>query len=182
MKNKSGFFVPSISDVIFLTIFLILSLAQSRRLLIDCDTGWHIQAGQFIIDKVSVPTHDMFSFISPPLQWTAHEWLSEVIMAMIHRVSGLTGIVIFFSFLIALTYYLLFKYIRSQRVNIIITIIIVLLALLSSVLHWLARPHIFSLLFAVIWYCLLDSYQYGTGTGYISSPIMLLWANLHEGL
>lgn len=52
----------------------------------------------------------------------------------------------------------------------------------SSQLHWLARPHIFSLLLILIWYYILDEFQYKDKNYlYLLPPIMLLWVNLHGG-
>jgi hypothetical protein len=159
-----------------------LSFSAGKRLLNDGDTGYHIRAGEYIIDTLSIPKHDIFSFLSPPLPWTAHEWLSEVIMAILHRAFGLTGITIFFSFLISLVYYLLYKIIKTDEDNIIGVVIIVLLVLLSSQIHWLARPHIFSLAIMVIWYFLLDEFHYRHRNRlFLLPPIMLLWVNLHGG-
>ena len=181
-KRSTFFLIPSIADIIFLSLFLLLSFSKGQELLNDGDTGYHIRAGEYIIDTLSIPKHDIFSFLTPPLPWTAHEWLSEIIMAMVHRAFGLTGVVIFFSFIISLVYYLLFKIIRTNNGNIIITVFIVLLVLAVSQLHWLARPHIFSLLLIVIWYYLLDSYYYNHKNYlYLLPPIMLLWVNLHGG-
>ena len=159
-KSLSFLLIPSIADIIFISLFLHLSFSAGKALLNDGDTGYHIRAGEYIIDTCSIPKHDIFSFLTPPLPWTAHEWLSEIIMAMFHSAFGLTGVVIFFSFIITLIYYLLFKIIRANNGNIIVAIFIVLLVLTTSQLHWLARPHIFSLLLMVIWYYLLDKYYY----------------------
>jgi hypothetical protein len=182
MRDKSKLLIPSLADVLFVTLFLVLSFSAGKGLLADADTGYHIRAGEIIIDTLSVPKYDMFSFISPPLPWTAHEWLSEVIMALIHRAFGLTGVVVFFVFLISFVYYLLFKMIRKYKGNIILAVFIILMVILSSQLHWLARPHIFSLLLLVIWYYLLDAFQYNHRNYlYLLPPIMLLWVNLHGG-
>jgi hypothetical protein len=181
-KNKFSFLIPSIADFLFLAIFLHISLIVGKSLLGDADTGYHIRAGEYILNTLSIPRYDMFSYLSPPLPWTAHEWLSEVIMAVIHRSFGLTGIVIFFAFLISLASYLLFKIIHSDNNNIIITILVVLLATSASQIHWLARPHIFSLILMIVWYYILDLYHYKNKNYlYLLPIIMILWANLHGG-
>jgi hypothetical protein len=178
MKGKINL-VPSIADVLFITLFIRLSFAGAG-LLADGDTGIHIRAGEFIIDTLSVPRHDIFRFFSPPLPWTDHEWLSKVVMAFLHRAFGLTGVVIFFCFIISSVYYLLFKIIRTSKGNIISATIIVLLVIASSMVHFLARPHIFSLFLLVVWYYLLDAYQYNDRNYlYFFPPVMLLWVNLH---
>ena len=182
LKRITPFLIPSLADIMFVSLFLLLSFSVNKGLLNDCDTGYHIRAGEYIIDTLSIPKHDIFSFISPPLPWTAHEWLSEVIMAAIHRATGLTGVVIFFSFMISLVYYLMFKIIRVYNGNILAASFITLLVLVTSQIHWLARPHIFSLVLMVVWYYLLDKYQYQHEDYlYLLAPMMLLWVNLHGG-
>ncbi len=181
MKDRK-LFLPSIADVFFISIFLYLSFSAGQGLLSDADTGYHIRAGEYIIETRSVPMHDIFSFLSPPISWTAHEWLSEVIMAAIHSVSGLTGLVIFFSFLIAFIYYLFFRIVRSYGFNIIVASLIVSMVIATSQIHWLARPHIFSLLFMIIWYYVLELYQNKDKNYlYILPLTMLIWVNLHGG-
>lgn len=148
----------------------------------DGDTGYHIKAGEYILENISIPKYDIFSYHSPPPKWIAHEWLSEVVMAYIHSLSGLTGVVLFFSFLIAFSYYLLFKILKRYDINILFVVIILLLVIASSQIHWLARPHIFSMIIFIIWYYMLDEFQYRNINHLLLMPfIMILWVNLHGG-
>jgi len=181
-KDSSTYwFLPSISDVIFILILAIV-LSVKGNLLGDADTGYHIRAGEYILDNLKVPHYDIFSFTSPPLPWTAHEWLSEVIFALIHKFSGLTGLVVAMTIVIASTYTVLLKFLRSSGVNIIVAACIVALAAGASTIHWLARPHIFSLLLTLIWYIILDTYQYKKKNYlYLLPLLMVLWVNLHGG-
>jgi hypothetical protein len=180
--RKHSYLIPSIADVLLVCIVAFLAFRAGMDLLADCDTGYHIRTGEYIMRTLSVPRHDIYSFITPPIPWTAHEWLSEVIMALVHRAFGLTGIVLFFTYLIAFTYYLLFRIVRKSGGNILAEILVILLAITASEIHWLARPHIFSLLLFVIWYTLLDEFQYRNKNYLYFLPLMmLLWVNLHGG-
>ena len=182
MKRLAGFLLPSISEMVFLSVFLLLALQHGQSLLRDGDTGYHIRTGEFIIQNWTIPQRDIFSFRSPPIPWTAHEWLSEIIMAVVHRVSGLTGTVIFFSFIIATTYFLLFRMLRQESPDILLGALIVCFAAVSSTPHWLARPHIFSLALTVIWYHLLNDFQYRQKNRLFLLPfLILIWVNLHGG-
>ncbi|MGA7828424.1 MAG: hypothetical protein WCA04_12220 [Geobacteraceae bacterium] len=182
MRLKKLFFLPSIENMLFLTIFVYLSINKGMGLLGDCDTGYHIRAGEWILSHLSVPHHDMFSFRTPPLPWTAHEWLSEIIMALIHSAFGLTGLSVFFAGILALVSLLLFRMLKKEGNNILVAVFLVLLATISSQIHWLARPHVFSFLLFLLWYWILEEYrQHGTNRLYLLPPIMLLWVNLHGG-
>jgi len=175
-------FVPSLANLIFLVLFLSLSLSKIGFLLSDADTGWHIRAGEFIWATFSVPKHDLFSFITPSPYWINHQWLSEVIMALVHQSLGLTGTAIFFALLIALSYWLLFKLMQKEQGNIFLAVFVMLFTIASSIFHWLARPHIFSLLFFVIGYYLLENFQYRhINYLYFFPPIFFFWVNLHGG-
>jgi hypothetical protein len=147
--------IPSIGNMVFVSILLVLVLGTGNRLLYDGDTGYHIRTGEEILKNWRVPDHDIFSTHLPPLKWTAHEWLSEVILAAVFTFSGLTGIVVFFAFLLAATHWLLYFILTQRSTNLALVTIITFLATATSSSHWLARPHAFSLLFTIVWYHLL---------------------------
>jgi hypothetical protein len=181
-ERHSRNLLPSIADVIFLGILFFLTLSGDERLLGDSDTGYHVRAGEFIIDNLRIPQTDIFSFLTPSMPWTLHEWLSEVIMAFVHRQAGLTGIVVLFSFMIALSCYLVFVLLLKQRSNILFAAAATLLVALSSSSNWLARPHIFTFVLFVAWYHLLNNYQYRDRNYlFFMPPLMLVWVNLHGG-
>ncbi|HBG07425.1 MAG: hypothetical protein A2075_00900 [Geobacteraceae bacterium GWC2_58_44] len=174
--------IPSIAELFFVTIFLLLFFSRRSGLLGDGDTGYHIRAGEYIIATLSIPRYDIFSIHTPAMPWTAHEWLSEVIMAVIHSAFGLTGIVAFFALLLALTTYLLFKILMIYEADILLASAVTILAFSSAQIHWLARPHVFSFLLMIICHFLLESWHRGGANRlYLLPPIMLLWVNLHGG-
>jgi hypothetical protein len=182
-KNPGGMHaIPSIADLFFCVIFLSLTFFGGSGLLGDGDTGYHIRAGEYIIKTLSVPKSDIFSFHTPPLPWTAHEWLSEVVMAAVHDLFELAGVVAFFAFLLACTIALLFKILTSHGASPLIATGLTLLASCASQIHWLARPHVFSLLFMITWHRLLETWQRGGAVRLYVLPLtMLLWVNLHGG-
>jgi hypothetical protein len=170
-------------NIVFLAVFISIVFSGKMHILLgDVDTGYHIRAGEIILETLSVPKYDLFSFHSPSLPWTAHEWLSEVIMALIHQVYGLTGIVVFFALLISATYWMLFKILRRDNRNILVGAFLVFLVVASSTLHWLARPHIFSLLLILAYHYVLDRYEYQKKNYLYLLPLMMIvWVNLHGG-
>lgn len=176
------YILPSLSQLAFLIVFITCFFGSGSFLLGDGDTGYHIRAGEIILKDLAVPRHDPFSFITPPLPWTAHEWLSEVVMAIVHNALGLSGIVFLFALLLSTTYWLLFRWIRSSGRNILVDLLILVLILLSSKIHWLARPHVFSLLLTVLLYQILILHKEDRGNYlYVTPAMMLLWVNLHGG-
>ena len=88
--------LPSLSDAAFLIPILVLFWCTTGVgwLLTDSDTGWHIRTGEWILSNGRVPAVDIFSFTKPGSPWFAWEWLSDVLMAAVHHVAGLRGIVL----------------------------------------------------------------------------------------
>lgn len=185
MENKPSLayrLIPSVGDLFFVTVLCSLYFTVKSPLLSDGDTGYHIRAGELILDTGAVPRFDTFSQHAPPIPWIAHEWLSEVLMAATHRWFGMSGIVAGSALLLALTSYLLFRSLRSSPAGVLLAGAVTLLALASSQLHWLARPHLFSLLLLVLFHHLVESWHRERENRlYLLPPLMLLWANLHGG-
>jgi len=174
--------LPSIGNIIFVSLLFVLAFHSGQGLLADGDTGYHIRTGEIILRTWQVPTQDPYSFHYPPLKWTAHEWLSGIIMAVVFSMFGLTGVVLLFAFVLALTHWLLYRSLRSRSNDIFLCTIITVLATAASSTHWLARPHAFSLLFTVICCHCLDRFQNRNANSVSYLPLlMLLWVNLHGG-
>jgi hypothetical protein len=174
--------MPSITDLIFVALFLLLLSIGSSVLLSDADIGWHIKAGEYILKTGSVPREDIFSYTMRGKAWYAWEWLFDVILAVIHRAAGLNGAVMFGALTIALTFTLLFRFLLQRSMDLIISVALVFIAFMASAIHCLARPHIVSWLLTLVWYRLIDDFQVSGKKYLLVLPlIMVIWVNLHGG-
>jgi hypothetical protein len=183
-KNRppSSYLIPSIADLFFVTTLFVLFFSSKCGLLGDGDTGYHIRAGEYILRTGSIPKFDIFSYHTPPLPWTAHEWLAEALMGAVHQVAGLTGVIAFYAVLLGLITYVLFKVLMAHGTNILVATVIAILAFASCQIHWLARPHVFSFLLMISYQYLLESWRSGGKNRlYLLPLLMLLWVNLHGG-
>jgi hypothetical protein len=177
-------FLPSLTDVAFVLplMLLFLKLDGARTLLGDADTGWHIRAGEWMLRNHQVPRIDMFSFSRPGAPWFAWEWLSDVIFAMLHQRWGLAAVVLASIVVICITSVALFRLIRRKCESGLVAIAVTLLATGGCAIHWLARPHLFTLLFFTITLHITDRAAEGrVNLLYWLVPLTLLWTNLHGG-
>jgi hypothetical protein len=180
--------LPSMTDLAFLMpiVFLFGRMEGLKTLLSDCDTGWHIRTGEWIMAHHGVPTHDIFSFSKPDSAWFAWEWLSDVIWAFLHNHGGLASVACFAILLLSLTFAILFKLVR-RKANAIVAVVVTMLAATASSVHWLARPHLLTLFFVVVYYGMLERVREGdnmlAGLPYLAMfpLITILWTNLHGG-
>ncbi|HXB67450.1 MAG TPA: hypothetical protein VNY05_04365 [Candidatus Acidoferrales bacterium] len=180
--------LPSLTDFAFLMpiVFLFGRMDGVKTLLGDCDTGWHIRTGEWILAHGWVPARDIFSFSKPGAPWFAWEWLSDVVFAKLNAWGGLQAVVLFSILLLSVTFTALFLQLRRQA-NPIVAISVTMLAAAASSIHWLARPHLFTLFFLVLFYAALERVRAGrprlAGIPYlvILPAVTVLWTNLHGG-
>lgn len=163
-----------ILPVVLFSMIFVLAVRQSVS--IDPDLWWHLKAGQQIIDTRSIPHTDDYSFTKQGSEWVAHEWLSEVIMDAIYRVTGLTGLVTIFSLIIVIALWLTYR--RCEGKPYAASIAIVLAAAASFPLFGV-RPQMLTLLLASIYILILEKPD--TRRIWWLVPLMLLWVNLHAG-
>jgi hypothetical protein len=175
--------LPSISDVFFLVLVILLGFSPlSQALLRDADTGWHIRNGEFILASHSVPRVDDFSYTRAGQPWYAWEWLYDAVIAAIHHVAGLNGVVLFNAVIIAATFALLFRFILRRSGNFVVSTGLTLLAASAAQIHILARPHVLSWLFTLLWVETLYRFKEGENGALLwLPPMMLLWVNVHGG-
>jgi hypothetical protein len=177
-----AYFLPSLTDFAFLwpAVMLFVMLPGSSMLLSDGDTGWHIRTGEWIWQHKAVPTSDLFSFTKPHEPWFAWEWGCELLFAGVHHLAGLGGIVFLSTVLLCAVSALLFRLIRRYSGNDLLALVMTAFAMFGTLIHCLARPHLVSWLFILIFAHLLLSAEKGkTGVLFCLPALTLLWVNLH---
>jgi hypothetical protein len=177
---------PSLGDVAFLAPALLLfgPMGGAKGLLRDGDTGWHLRTGEWILDHGRVPRHDLFSFTKPDAPWFAWEWLWDVTFGWLHRQGGMAAVIFASTLLLCVCSALLYRLVLRRTGNELLSIGVTGLAVAASAMHWLARPHLFTLLFVLVFYTLLERSREPGRAGralWALPPLLMLWANLHGG-
>ena len=83
---------------------MLLIIAAAARPITDPDFWWHLRTGQYIVETRSIPYTDIFSSTRYGSEWVTHEWLSEVVMFLVFRLSGYALLILVFALVIAATY------------------------------------------------------------------------------
>lgn len=183
--------LPSAADLIFMAVLTVLTFtALSVRLLGDAGIGWHIRTGQQIFSVHTIPRVDPFSASMAGKPWFAWEWLYDVAVGWLDSVAGLNGVVWLTAFVIAATFGWLFRLLVIRGTNFFFALFLTLLALSASTIHFLARPHVFSWLFTLAWFWILDSTERNALRGlhdrgdrvlWLLPVLMMIWVNVHGG-
>lgn len=180
IESFVGFLLPTIQDFVFLLVFVGVIVLGPRMMNIDGDLGRHLTIGEYILTTRTIPTEDFFSHTMTGESLTPHEWLSQVVFAALYRAGGLNLVVWGCGVILATSFALLYRICWQLSGSNLISVGIVFLGIFASSLHWLTRPHLFTILFLVIWLGILFQIRAGWNTRWRILPIiMLLWVNFH---
>lgn len=172
--------LPSLGglSVTLLSVYMIGPVGA--RLLGDSDTGWHIVTGDLIRRTGMVPRVDPYSHSLPGREWFAWEWLSDCLMSIVHQGAGISGLVVATCVVLMAAHAISFRQAIRRGADPMLTVPLFFLCALASSVHWLARPHILSILFMAFWLELVGRYRHDRSRAIWFVPLLTaLWANLH---
>ena len=93
-----------------------------------------------------------------------------MVFAGLNALGGLQAVVIFAILMLSVTFTALYLLVRRKS-NPVVAILITMVAAAASSIHWLARPHLFTLLFLVLFYAALEQVREGR-TRFAGVPIL----------
>jgi len=114
--------------------------------------------------------------------WYAWEWMADIALALAHQAYGLAGVALLAGVVMAATAAALLRFMIWQGVNLIVAILAMLAVCSASMVHWLARPHMFTwgFLLATLWILEADRRKPGKSVWWLV-PLAALWTNTHGG-
>ena len=176
--------VPSFPDVFFVACLALALVTGSRMVNGDGDPARHLTVGGYILSSGHVPTDNVFSYTRAGEPLLPYEWLARVAAAASHRLAGLGGVVLLHGLAIGLAFVVVLRHIVARGQSARLARWVVAFAIVTSTVHWIARPHVFTYLGLAVFAAVLDGWY----AGRISSRVlwllplgMVLWVNLHGG-
>jgi hypothetical protein len=160
-------------------LVFVLGLVSAGARLADPDVMLHIVTGRWIIAHHALPRVDMLSYTMAGAPWVAHEWLGEVVTALVYDALGWQGLVAMASLALAAAVAIyaraLLGYYQPAHV-----VIITAAAWFVLTPHWLARPHMLALPFLVAWMAVLvRARQTDRAPPRVAVLLLIPWVNLH---
>ena len=180
----AAWLAPSLADVVFVALLgFILALRTHQLFNSDGDLARHLAVGRQILSDGAISTVDLFSHTKGGEPFVPYEWLSEVVFALTYQQLGLGGVAVLSATLAALPFLLLTRWMIRDGTNVFLAILLVTAGALATSIHWLARPHLFTILLALLWTRALALHQRTGSRRYlvVLPPMMALWVNIHGG-
>jgi hypothetical protein len=171
---------PSLFDIIFIIWVVVIPVGFGSRMInSDGDMARHIRLGEAILDQGTLPRADFFSHTMAGKPFIAFEWGSELIYGLAYRLAGLAGVVVLGGVVLALTYALVARFLIRRGGDPLLAYFVSMVAAVLSAAHWLARPHLFTMLAVVLLLELLE--RFGRRTLWPYFALFVVWTNLHGG-
>ncbi|HLZ71258.1 MAG TPA: hypothetical protein VKV26_15255 [Dehalococcoidia bacterium] len=154
-----------------------LQLALSA---VDPDYWWHLTTGRWILDHSRIPTTDPFSFTHAGQNWYAHEWLSELALALADKIAGYSGGILLTAVIVAAGAWLLGRAARYYGATSLEAFLLVCGGSFFILPNIAVRPQVFGwALFALVLHELAAHDSGVRPRLWQLAPIFLLWINVH---
>jgi hypothetical protein len=163
---------------VFVAVLAMGLFAMAARGMTDPDVWWHLRTGQLMLSNHALFHTDPYSFTRFGQPWINHEWLSQILLFLLYRVAGFGGLIVGSAVVIASALFLVFTRCPGRPY---LAALMTLLGAVASAPAWGVRPQMFSLLLGSIFLVLLEGSVKRPALLWWTSPLMLLWVNLHAG-
>jgi len=166
----------TILAAVVVAFFVVLAVARGP---VDADYWWHLETGRLILERGGVPSTDPFSFAYDG-PWVAHEWMGEVLIAVLVTGIGYAPTAALFG--VAAAGSLLAPAVAIHRRGISVRALAPWLVVGTYILASFAtvRPQVLSwLLLGVLLVLLLGMRAEQRIRPWLVIPLMAVWANLH---
>lgn len=168
---------------LFLSILLFLSVfIVSLFKIYESDAFWHLKAGEYIVSNLTIPSTDPFTLNGETKQWVNTYWLFEVIIYLVYKFTGFSGLILFKAIISSAIFVVVFNALLLSGAGVTITFLIVAFFMTVFRERLLIRPDIISYLFISVYFYIFFMYKFKQYNKlYLLPLIMLFWTNMHSG-
>jgi hypothetical protein len=169
--------------VVVLTFVAVLALVIFP--VSNFDLFWHISNGRAMLEEGRIINEEIFSYTAAGKKFHNHEWLSQIMLHLIHDRAGASGLIALKTLVAMAVAMLLYRTARMAGADRLSACMLLGLVFLSSYKRYMVRPQLFSFLFI----SLLGYLLFGVRAGrlnprwLLSVPaIMVLWDLMHGAI
>jgi hypothetical protein len=146
----------------------------------DPDVFWHLKVGEWIVSHLAVPRTDVYSWSVFGQPWTAHQWLWEALMYVIHRRTGILGLWLLAFLMVLMAGVLIRSGLKARGVSEQIASAAGALAPLL-LMGWLKpwpQAGVYALFSVYLFFSLRN--KWGWRETLFAAGLALLWGNIHS--
>ena len=146
------------------------------------DFWWYLISGREVLEQGGIPDRDPFLYTSGEgLAWVSHSWLWTVLVALVERLAGLGGVVVFHAVVAMALAALVYTAGRADRLG-LANALLTLLFLVTIADRLCGKADVATWLMLALFFHLLERAEAFTWRrGLALVLLQVLWANLHGG-
>jgi hypothetical protein len=170
---------PSLEAVVLFLLFGLLAVLSLRQIS-SPDIGFHLKAGNYILSGHGWPRNDPFTFTLRDHPYIDTTWGYQIIVALIQRAFGSTGLILFHTLLVWTIFWVVYRTARLVTHDRLALPLLLFLGALAAEIRFEVRPELLSwTFFAVILYILHRHAEGLRPPLWVLIPIHWIWANTH---
>jgi hypothetical protein len=186
-KGSKQSISPAVLDKIMLGAFaLFLILITTYKIQGDDDIFWHLASGRYIAETKTVPSADVFGFVTNGEHWIPFEWGWDLLTFTVYKIGGFVLLSILRTLIFLLIFFLYYRILKKFNVSNTIFILSGIILVFGLFERLTPRPQVISyMFFALILYIIIDQRYFGRGNFkplFFIPLIFLLWSNMHMGM
>jgi len=163
-------------------LLLLLAVVADSMQFADADLYGHIRYGEMILSTGHLIRADPFSYTVAGRQWIDHEWLAEVLMALVYNALGVLGLKLLKFLSAGAIVTLLAVGLAETGASIAAQFIALGAAAIVLIQQMQFRPQLFDYVFFAALMAMLARESHGRRAPlWLAVPMLALWANLHGG-
>jgi hypothetical protein len=163
-------------------LILFLAVVADAMQFADADLWGHVHYGQIMLRTGHLIHADIFSYTAAGRRWIDHEWLSEIIMALVYNALGVAGLKLLKLLCAGAIMTLLAAGLAETGASIAAQFVALAAVAIVLIQQMQFRPQLFDYVFLAALIAMLARESYGRGAPlWLAVPMLALWANLHGG-
>ena len=143
------------------------------------DLAYHLRAGGIFLDTGHIPTSDTFTFTASGADWLNQQWGAQVLLALVDRVGGWTGLFVLRVALVGATFGCLLAACRARGLDLRRSAWLTIAAFVVSAVALALRPQLIGMVFMALTLFLVADRRAHPGRLWIVPVVVLVWANVH---
>src|SRR5882672_2389291 len=172
--------LPAVHRGALILSFALLAILATRQVG-SLDIGFHLKAGERILDGHGWPRTDPFTFTVPDHPYVDTSWGYQALAAVVHGTCGVNGLVFLDVALILAVFALLYRSARLAPVDPTTLVLLLLAGGIASEMRFEARPELLSWTFLALVLHILHRHALGLRSPlWALAAIHLVWANAHS--
>src|SRR4051812_14639496 len=142
--------IPGVPDLVFGVVLATGLIGGRTGFLNDPGTFWHLRLGREIVRTGCVPRADGLTYSRAGMPWVDQSWAFDASLALLVDRWGWSSAVAATALALAWTYWALARWLLRDGTTPLVALVVAILAAGIGAIHFLARPHLFTIGFVLI--------------------------------